>query len=255
MSVKLPTIGPDAPAEKPVENKPVENTTAENKAAENKFDRFRPEMPQIPGVGQNARRGPTGLDSQRLLLIGGVVAAVVLIGAILLWRARSKPDARANPISNAESAEPLAPVPALPNPAAPAFDGTTVAATVEELSKPWAAKQFTFVKPFTRENIPAMVIRLPGGGLWAFSRQGPFGSCELEFVTDLGTLATQYKYKAGHPMVVSPCNGTVYDPLKIGALGGDTWARGEIVQGSSLRPPISIDVKVRGRSIVADGIE
>jgi hypothetical protein len=56
-------------------------------------------------------------------------------------------------------------------------------------------------------------------------------------------------------MVVSPCDGTVYDPLKVGPLGGDTWARGEIVQGSSLRPPISIDVKVRGRSIVADSIE
>jgi hypothetical protein len=56
-------------------------------------------------------------------------------------------------------------------------------------------------------------------------------------------------------MVVSPCDGTVYDPLKVGPLGGDTWARGEIVRGNSLRPPISIDVKLRGKSIVADGIE
>ena len=155
MSVKLPTIGPDAPAEKPVENKPVENTTAENKAAENKFDRFRPEMPQIPGVGQNARRGPTGLDSQRLLLIGGVVAAVVLIGAILLWRARSKPDARANPISNAESAEPLAPVPALPNPAAPAFDGTTV---LPQLSDQKAHIKLADTFPGFKEGIQMMNV-------------------------------------------------------------------------------------------------
>jgi len=253
MSSKLPTIGPDAPAQKPVENKP-----GENKPAENTSRRFRPDMPQIPGVGQDFQpptQGPGGLDSQRLLLIAGIAAAVILLGAILLWRGRSKPDAAANPISNAETAETPAPPDALPTPAAQPFDGTTVAATVGELSKPWSAKQFTFVKPFTRENIPAMVVRLPGGSLWAFSLQGPLGRCDLEFVADLDKLASQYKYKAGHPMVVSPCDGTVYDPLKIGALGGDTWARGEIVRGSSLRPPISIDVKVRGSSIMADGIE
>jgi hypothetical protein len=130
-----------------------------------------------------------------------------------------------------------------------------VAATIEELSKPWAARKFTFIKPVTQESIPAMVVRLPSGGLWAFSLQGPYGSCQLEFVTDLAVIAAKYKYNASHPMVVSPCDGTVYDPLKVGPLGGDTWARGEIVQGSSLRPPISIDVKVRGRSIVADSIE
>jgi hypothetical protein len=56
-------------------------------------------------------------------------------------------------------------------------------------------------------------------------------------------------------MVVSPCDGTLYDPLKVGPLGANTWARGEIVQGSSLRPPISIDVKVQGPSIIADSIE
>jgi hypothetical protein len=56
-------------------------------------------------------------------------------------------------------------------------------------------------------------------------------------------------------MVVSPCDRTVYDPLKVGALGGNTWVRGEIVQGSALRPPISIDVKLRGRTIIADSIE
>jgi hypothetical protein len=47
----------------------------------------------------------------------------------------------------------------------------------------------------------------------------------------------------------------VYDPLKVGSIGGNTWVRGEIVQGSGLRPPISIDVKVLGRLVVADSIE
>ena len=56
-------------------------------------------------------------------------------------------------------------------------------------------------------------------------------------------------------MVVNPCDSTVYDPLKVGAIGGNTWVRGEIVQGSGLRPPISIEVRVIGRSVVADSIE
>jgi hypothetical protein len=56
-------------------------------------------------------------------------------------------------------------------------------------------------------------------------------------------------------MVVSPCDRTVYDPLKVGSLGGNTWTRGEIVQGSGLRPPISIEVIVSGHSIIADNIE
>jgi hypothetical protein len=243
MPVKLPTKPTDAPPEKPVENK---------------FDPFRPEMPQIQGVGHGplqSARVSGGLDTLRLMQIGGIVGAVVLIGAIILWWVRSKPHGTGNSSTDAEVADQPVPAPPMPNPATEVQEDINVAATVDELSKPWAAKKFNFVKPFTRENIAAMVIRLPGGELWAFSLQGPLGRCELEYVTDLEKLASQYRFSAGHPMVVSPCDSTVYDPLKVGPLGGNTWARGEIVKGNSLRPPISIDVKVRGRSIIADGIE
>jgi hypothetical protein len=263
MTVNLPTKTPDASPGTPVEKKPAENTPAQskpegNKPAESKFDRFHPEMPQIPGVSagsRRAQRGLSGIDPRRMLQIGGVAAGAVLIGAMIFWWVRSKPRAVANPAVDTDVAEQPMPAPALPNSLAPVHEGPTVAATVEELSKPWAAKKFTFIKPVTQENINAMLIRLPNGELWAFALQGPLGRCDLEFVTDLGKLASQYKYHAGHPMVVSPCDGTVYDPLKVGGLGGNTWVRGEIVQGSSLRPPISIEVKVRGRSIVADSIE
>jgi len=244
MSVKLTTKPPEAPPEK---------------SAETKFDPFRPEMPHIPGVGPGARmprRGFSGADSQLLLQIGGIAAAVVLIAALAFWWFKSKSRATGESGSADTSVTDQTSVPTpLPNAVAPVHDGPTVAATVEELSKPWAAKKFTFVKPVTRENIAAMVIRLPNGGLWAFSLQGPLGRCELEFVTDLAILSSKYGFSASHPMVVNPCDSTVYDPLKVGSVGGNTWVRGEIVQGSSLRPPISIDVKVRGRSIVADSIE
>jgi hypothetical protein len=231
--------------------------TPVEKSVEQKFDPMRPEMPQIPGVSSTYRRAESnasGPDSQKLLQIGGALGVVLLCGLAIFWWARSRPRAAAHS-TDAPVEEETAPAPALPSPIAPVHEGPTVAATTDELSKPWAAKKFTFIKPVTQESIPAIVVRLPSGGLWAFSLQGPYGSCQLEFVADLATIAAKYKYNASHPMVVSPCDGTVYDPLKVGPLGGDTWARGEIVQGSSLRPPISIDVKVRGRSIVADSIE
>jgi serine/threonine-protein kinase RsbW len=243
MPANPPTKTPDAPPEK---------------SAENKGDRFHPEMPQIPGVRQGspeAARGSSGMDTQLLLQIGGIAAAVVLIGAIFFGQIKSKPHTAVNSPSDSDLAEQAAPSPPPPSPVPAVQEGPNVAATVDELSKPWDAKKFTFVNPLTQDNIDAMVIRLPGGGLWAFSLQVSFGRCELEYVTDLGRLASQFRYNASHPMVVSPCEGTVFDPMKVGPLGGNTWARGEIVQGSSLRPPISIDVKVSGRSIVADSIE
>lgn len=244
MPVKLPTNPPDAPPDKP---------------AETKFDPFRPEMPQIPGVRSGSLQAPSGLrniDNRQLLQIGAVAAGVVLIGALVSWRFMSKPRGVGQSTSSeTSSSEQLAPTPALPDVIAPVHNGPTVAATVEELSKPWAAKKFIFVKPVTQENIKAIVIRLPNGELWAFSLQGPFGRCELEFITDLATLASKYGYAASHPMVVNPCDSTVYDPLKVGALGGNTWVRGEIVQGNGLRPPISVEVKVHGQSIIADSIE
>jgi hypothetical protein len=242
MSANLPTKTPDAPLDKP---------------AENKFDRFRPDMPKIPGVSQEPRQaahGAAGMPSQRMTQIGGVAAAV-LVAAIIFWGLKSKRHATANSSADSDIAEQVASDSAPPNPIAAAHEGPTVAATVDELSKPWAAKKFIFVNRLTQENIDAMVIRLPSGEFWAFSLQAPFGRCELEYVTDLATLSTQYRFKASHPMVVSPCESSVFDPLKVGPLQGNTWARGEVVQGSSLRPPISIDVKVSDRSIVADEIE
>jgi hypothetical protein len=253
MSSNSPTKTPDAPSAKRADNKP-----AESKPEPKTFDRFHPEMPAIPGVSQGSRQVPrrsSSMNQQGLLQIGGIAAAVVLIGAVsyFLIKQKSPRGVKSSPVSDVT--EQAVPPPPLPSPVAAIREGPVVAATVEELSKPWAAKKFTFVKPLSRESIDAMVIRLPGGELWAFSLQGPFGRCELEYVSDLGRLASQFRFNASHPMVVSPCDGTIYDPLKVGPLGSNTWARGEIVQGSSLRPPISIDVKVSGRSIIADSIE
>ncbi len=228
---------------------PVESPNKSANPPPEKNDRFRAEMPHIPGVGNlrlSASTSASKVNAKRLLQIGGLAAFVLLIGGVFLWRVKSAPRGAAESPSP-EAAAALS----VPPPAPPA----SVAATAEELAKPWSAKQFTFVKPLTHEKVDAMVIRLPGGRLWAFSLLEAYGHCDLKFVTDLGELAKQYGYRASHPMVASPCSSTVYDPLKVSALSGDVFVRGEIVQGGALRPPISIDVIEKDRTILADRME
>jgi hypothetical protein len=243
MPAQPSTKPPETPAAKP----------GGDKSREENLERFRPDMPQIPGVGARpSQSGIAGIENQKLLQIGVIAGVGLLVAGMIFWNVRGKPEPAA-PTTTADTPE-QAPehVQKMPVPAPAA---TNIAGTVEELSKPWASRKFTFLNLLTQENIPSMVIHLPSGQYWGFSLQAPFGRCDLEFVTDLATLASQYRFNASHPMVVNPCDGTVYDPLKVGPLGANTWARGEIVKGSSLRPPISIDVKVQGRSVVADGIE
>jgi hypothetical protein len=240
MPVDSPTKSPSAPAEQP---------------AAPKFDAYHPEMPQIPGVNK-VPGSPQGAGRGPFAQIGGIIIAVLVVGIAILWWFKSMRRTPAEvPVPEEATVDSTMPAPFVPPPTSPDRQGPTVAATVEELSKPWASKKFAFVKPLTNETVDAIVIKLPGGGLWAFSLKEPYGQCEMEFVTDLGRLATEFGYRAGHPMVVNSCNKTVYDPLKVGPLGGNVWVRGEIVQGVGLRPPIAIDVKVSGNSIIADSIE
>jgi hypothetical protein len=234
---------------------PIETPSKPPSNPPDKPDRFRAEMPHIPGVSDARPGASAGANPARLAQIGGLAAAVLLIAVGILWWVRSPAHKPPEPDApDSAAVEPSVPAPA-PSPGVPAGEAPNVAATTEELASPWSAKKFNFVKPLTHENLNAMVIRLPGGGLWAFALQEPYGRCELELVTDLGQLAKQYGYRASHPMVANPCNSTVYDPLKMGPLERDVWVRGEIVQGGGLRPPISIDVQVSGHSIIADRIE
>jgi len=154
---------------------------------------------------------------------------------------------------------PAAPV-ELPPVAHPTTDPVT-AATLEELAKPWSSKEFTFVDPSTGSATPAMVIHLPGGAsnssaaYWAFSLEVPLQKCHLEYVTDLHDLAARFGFHAAHPMVASPCDASVYDPLQMATIDSGAWVRGAIVQGAGLRPPIVIEIKVEGNNLVADRIE
>jgi len=103
-----------------------------------------------------------------------------------------------------------------------------------------------------------MLIRLPQGsanspeGYWAYETNAAFGDCRLEFVTDIPRLTSDYDFHGGHhPMVGNPCSRAVFDPTKMSEIPGDIWVRGALVQGSDVRPPLGIELKIQSKNILA----
>jgi hypothetical protein len=137
------------------------------------------------------------------------------------------------------------------------------APTIQELSKPWSSKTFIYHKAVTKENLSsiAMVIRLPNseprqqGSYWAFSLKTPFTHCQLEYITDLRKLLTNYKFQAEHPMVGDPCSLSVFDPLQMADLSGGEWARGAVVKGNAPRPPLGIEIHIKSDRLVVSKME
>jgi len=217
-------------------------------------------MPEIPGVSTpGPRRSP--LENPALRMVGVLLAVllVVFFGGRWLLRPRHTEAPPAEPPPQIEVPSP-APDPnaALPH----ATQQDPEIATVPEMAQPWSSKQFFIRNGLTGENIPGLLIRLPASsssqenGYWAFSMNAPYGNCQLEYIKELDKLKTEYDFKAAkHPMVGNPCNRTVYDPLKLTNLPGNVWVRGAIVQGSDLRPPLGIELKVQGKNIQAVRME
>lgn len=219
-------------------------------------NRFKTEMPQIPGVTlplarPKRPRGPT------IKLAIGIFVVLVVAFLGVRWTLRPRHEEP----RTAEQPQIEVPSPA-PDPSTlvpHATEANPAIANVEEMAKPWSAKQFFVRNRFSGENIPGVLIRLPVGsasqasGYWAFSVNAPYGNCRLEFVTDLAKLRTDYDFQAAkHPMVGNPCTRSVFDPLKMVSLpGSDIFVRGGIVQGSDLRPPFGIELRVRGKEIEA----
>jgi hypothetical protein len=214
------------------------------------------EMPQIPGVGGPGYKRSTR-NPMLPLVVGLVVVGVVLVLAVR-WFSRSKPAEAPHEEQTAQIEVP--PPPPDPSTAVPhATDANPAISDVAGLARPWSSLDFFIRDRFSGENIPATIVRLPlgsaslPGGYWAFSRKAPFGACELEYVADLNKLHTEYEYKsANHPLVGNPCTHTLYDPLKTTTIPpNNAWTRGAIVQGSDLRPPLGIQIKIQGKQILA----
>jgi hypothetical protein len=221
-------------------------------------DRFKAESPKIPGVGELQRK-PSGLDPKQLA--GLVAAAILVAGLLVYWAASRKP--HVNPAA-ATPAELQIPTPT-PSPAAPPPSETNaeqVIATVAEMGKAWSSKEFIYHDAFSVLTREAMLVRLPKGsatqssGYWAFAMNAAYGSCKLEYITDVNRLRDEYGYRQGtHPMVGDPCSRSVIDPMKMSVMPGNVWVRGGVVQGVDVRPPLEIEIIVKGQKIIANRME
>ncbi len=192
-------------------------------------------------------------------LVLGLVVVLLVGGITARWflRPRAAEMPPAEPSQQIELPTPASDL----NPIPSATETHPAIATAAELAQPWSTKDFFFRNRLTGENIPALIIRLPGGpasqasSYWAFGLQVPFGRCQVEFITDLDKLQKDYGFRAKHPMVGDPCSRTLFDPLKIASVPGNVWVRGAVAQGSAIRPPLGIEVQVRGTDILATRME
>ena len=171
----------------------------------------------------------------------------------MFWLHGTSPKASEPEAEPAAAASPASPQ--SPKPAEKLATGPGPVATVGELAQPWAGRRFLFKDPVTSEPVPAMVVRLPDDSYWGFSLREPFGTCELEYVSDLQKLRSDYDYRADHPMIGNPCNHSVYDLLRYGSSSNGGLVRGEVVQGAGIRPPMAIEVRVDGKEIIAVRME
>jgi hypothetical protein len=242
----------------PVQAEIVQPEAAKPQATvEREAQRFKAEMPQIPGVipGGPSRK-ESAINPAVPLGIGvGALLLVALLGARLISHPKSVEPIVAAPPPQIEVAAPAVdPNSLLPHATAAAPE----IATVSEMSKPWTSKNFIFVNHLTGENVPAILVRLAQGspnapdGYWAFEVNAPFGNCRLEYIADVARLANDYGFRgAKHPMVGDPCSRSVFDPLKMGEIPGNFWVRGTQVQGSDVRPPLGIELQVKNKNILA----
>ncbi len=220
-------------------------------------ERFKIDMPQIPGVGISAK--PPRRNPLLPLIIGFLLLGLVVIFGSH-WLKHNKP---VEPTRS--EAPPQIDVPSPPpDPAASlphAHEGNYAVAETSQLAKPWASADF-FITRAGGEIVPATIVHLPGtspsqaASYWAFSRKAPYGDCQLEYITDLDKLRTEYGYRSPtHPLVGNHCNHNLYDPLKTANLPGNVWVRGAIVQGSDIRPPYGVEIKIQGKQIQATRTE
>lgn len=225
---------------------------------DDKQDPFKPQQPHIPGVSNappqkvekitppaNAGAGKSS-SSMKFVWIAIAAGVVVLIAlGVAKWNGNDgAPEMAAirsaNTLLSRGKNKPAQAMPVGPGPIA----------TTDELAKTWSSREFEFRNAGIGETVPAIVVHLPGNVYWAFSLREPYGNCTLEYVTDFQRLKSQYNFTSNYPVVADPCNHAVFDLTKYGA-GPNGLVRGQIVQGEGIRPPIAIEVRVKGKDIIA----
>jgi len=237
---------------------------------ENKpFDPFKPAQPRIPGVppkGAAPLAEPPAVQANssdlktklsRVQLpppwISGVIAAAIAAGIAVAWWSSEKPAKEPGPAPVEASAAPVVAEPPKAVEKLPTAPGEV--ATTDQLATVWSSQRFIYRDPATALESPAIVVHLPGGAYWGLSLREPYGTCELEYVTDMNKLEAVYHYRGNHPMVGDPCNRTLFDLMRYGTNPGGGLVRGAIAQGAGIRPPMAIEIHTKGKAVVATKME
>ncbi len=231
-----------------------------------KPDRFKPAMPAIPGVPAPALEKTTDPDTKeqaaahplwanrRMQIAAGAGLVLVIFLAFALWQFFQKEPPLA-PLVDEELATDSGTAPSGSEASAPTDLPVAPGpiASEQDLAKPWSVTKFQILLP-TGERAPAQVIHLPGGtgaaAYWGFLSVAPYGRCEMELIEDVEKIAQDFAYRARHPMVVDSCTQTIYDPLNYGSARG-ALARGQVVAGPGLRPPLAVEIVIEKGSVVA----
>jgi hypothetical protein len=219
-------------------------------------DRFKPDMPRIPGVSGGPPFRASGYKPN-LASVSALVTILLFVAVAAHFAIRPK---RADLLPASPPPQLQVPLPA-PDPTAAyphATEAQPIIATVAEMSAPWSSKDFFLEDPATGENLPALLVRLPTGSAsqpaayWALIMRTAYGSCHLEYIADLDKLRRDYGFHtAKHAMIGDPCSHTVFDPEKMTMLPGNIWVRGAIVQGADVRPPLGIELQIKNQNILA----
>jgi hypothetical protein len=215
---------------------------------------YKPQQPRIPGVPDSGSRtpraggGPAGSKATAWAIIAvAVVVAVIAALAVdhLMFR---KAVSVSSEVATAPAESTPKAAPEKTQEEVPVGPGTI--ATRKELAKEWSSKRFDFRDDAAGTTIQALVVHLPGDNYWAFSLREPYGTCMLQYLTDVKEIQTEYNYTSSYPLVGDPCNHSLFDLTKYGG-GPSGMVRGQIVQGQAVRPPVAIELKVKGEEIIA----
>src|SRR5271168_2735817 len=140
-----------------------------------KKDAFNPPQPTIPGVSkppapdatqsaatqsgatQSSPAQSAGLPTWITLSIAGALI-LVIVG---VWWSRRTPAEEITPVQTTDLPAAAAAAPSTPASNLPVAPGEV--ATTDELASTWAAKKFLFHSNVNGEQIPAMIVHLPGG--------------------------------------------------------------------------------------------
>jgi arsenite oxidase small subunit len=111
-------------------------------------------------------------------------------------------------------------------------------ASLAELAEPWSAVKFTL--PDTDgDQLPCIVIRLPGGGWYASSLICTHNKCEIIYVRDPTSARNTFDVDVDTPVLACPCHFSVFDLPR----------HGRVIKGPAPGPPLQLTVEVRDNKV------